>query len=540
MTSMKQAVQWQIIQFDIQDGQANPNVDCGIRMHFTAPSGREISRDAFWDGGDRFAVRFAPTEVGVWSYRYEGTDHAPGSLECHPYKGSLPLYTHGFLKVGPQGKHLCHQDNTPFFWLGDTHWHFAIRESFDTSNDPRYESQFKAIVDKRVEQGFNVYQCNFHSEIKPYPGCPAYFVKENGEWTPNIEFFQNNLDKKMDYLAEKGFTIAAGLSWCFSIMQDGAVDFYKMTVRYLTARYGAHPIIWTLAGEAGGYSDAIRPKMLDGWGEVAREIDRLNTYHHLMTVHYTNERPFATYMSEEPWFDFTLNQAGHGDYPIDSRHFRAHRKAVPNKPFIESESLYENVLTLESMGRRRATPAMLRRVAYLAVQNGASGYTYGAQGMWHIQWDEPEPGNEGLGFGSFDPWYKAIDFPGAWQMKIMKDFYESIGWSDLKPLDPDLYAAGTKGAFVLTFSAEDLQALFMPSVTANDDLSKLVAYYSETNRFQIGYKTLPWSSYRARWFLPETGEYQAIDETIQPEKGIWFAPVKPFAGDAILLLEALA
>lgn len=538
MTDRKQAILWRPVAFDIRDSKARCGVDCGISMLFTAPSGREIRRDAFWDGDDHFCVRFAPTETGTWRYCYDGTDLAPGKLECLPYEGDLPLYRHGFLKTGPQGRYLCHQDNTPFFWLGDTHWHFAIKESFDSSNDPRFDSQFRAIVDRRIEQGFNVYQCNFHCEIKPYPGCPTYFTPEGGEWTPNIPFFRDNLDRKMDYLAEKGFTIAIGLSWCFSIMQEGAVDFYKMAARYLTARYGAYPLVWTLAGEAGGYSDAVRPKMLAGWGEVAKEIDRVNAYHHLMTVHYTNERPFATYMSKEPWFDFTLNQAGHGDYPIDSRHFRAHRRAVPNKPFIESESLYENILTLESMGRRRATPAMLRRVAYLALQNGASGYTYGAQGMWHIQWDEPETDDETLGFGSFDPWYKAIDFPGAWQMKTMKDFYESVGWWELRPLDPGLYAAATHGAFVLTFSAEDLQILFMPSVTANADMSILVAYYSETNRFQVGYRSLVHPRYAAHWFMPETGEYVLISDDVEPKEGVWFAPIKPFAGDAVLVLRA--
>ncbi|MGI6726796.1 MAG: DUF4038 domain-containing protein [Christensenellales bacterium] len=342
----------------------------------------------------------------------------------------------------------------------------------------------------------------------------------------------------MAYLAEQGLVIAIGLSWFPSILREGAVEFYSMAVRYLSARYGAYPLVWTLAGETGGYSDAMRPKLLEGWGKVAEEIDKANAYRHLMTVHYTNERPFPGYFQDKPWFSFTLNQAGHGDFPIDSRPFSAHMKAYPGKPFVESESMYENILTLEPLGRRRATPAMLRRVAYLAMQNGACGYTYGAQGMWHLQWDEPPPDQTGLGFGSYDPWYRAIDFPGAWQMKTMRDFYESMDWYRLRPLNPSLYSLGMEGAFVITFSAEDLQALFMPSVTASADMDTVLAYYSETNRFQIGFKTLVHTRYTAQWFLPETGEYQLISERVEPKGGIWFAPIKPFTGDAVLVLRA--
>ena len=225
------AQQWKTIELCFTDHQAPKSVKCGIQAVFTAPDGQTIQRDAFWNGGNQYMIRFAPTQVGQWTYTVTGTAdvHADKKIDCLPYDGDLPIYQHGFLKIGPKGRYLCHADNHPFFWLGDTHWQFAVAERFDESNDLRFSSQFCAIVDRRFKQKFNVYQCNFHCEPKPmYPGSPHYFMEENGRWIPNIEFFQNNLDKKMAYLADKGFSIAAGFSWFMAILAEGAVDYFKM------------------------------------------------------------------------------------------------------------------------------------------------------------------------------------------------------------------------------------------------------------------------------------------------------------------------
>lgn len=539
--TMKQFEQWQCAEIQITDTSAPHTVDCGIRAVFTAPSGKKIVREAFWNGENEFLIRFALVELGQWHYCIQGCkEEVPEAvISCVLYTGTLPLYQHGFLKVGPQGRYLSYADNTPFFWLGDTHWHFAINEKWAESNDSRFSSQFRALVDKRISQKFTVYQCNFHCEV-PEEDMQAglYFYKEE-EWIPNLAFFQEDLDKKMAYLADNGFCIAAGFSWFFSAFAPNAKAYYHMAVRYLIARYGAYPMIWTLAGEVGGYNPSMREDSLSFWQDIAKLVERLDTYGHLQTAHYTNERPFAEYYQEETWFDFTLNQAGHGDYFIDSRPFRKHRTDYPTKPFIESESMYENLLTLEPNGRRRVTPQMLRRVAYIAMQTGACGYTYGAQGLWHLQWDSPKEDEAPLGFGSFNPWYESIDFPGADQMTVFRDFYEEMNWHTLKPLSEKYFEQDTRSGVMLTFKDDDMQALFMPVVSADDDMKTIVAYYSQANRFRIGLRTLTQPRYRAYWFNPENGEKSIIDENIVPEGGKWFAPVKPTESDALLILNAV-
>ena len=159
--------------------------------------------------------------------------------------------------------------------------------------------------------------------------------------------------------------------------------------------------------------------------------------------------------------------------------------------------------------------------------------------MWRLQWDEPDPAADaGLGFGSFPPWYKGIDFPGADQMKIMRDFYESVDWAHLRPLPGKCYSLSAGGAYVVTFNGSDLEALFRPAVTADEDMRTVVAYFAENNRYGTTFKTLVQPRYTACWFDPATGKYTPIDGPVSPRDGVWTAPPKPTGADAVLVLRA--
>lgn len=539
---MKTLSQWLTSEFCIDAADCSRTAVCRIHAVFYGPDGSEIHRDAFWDGANQYKIRFAPTCAGTWHYKIcsEHRTLEENSFLCTPYEGNIPLYEHGFVRISPGKNYLVYDDETPFFWLGDTHWKFSTKERWNDSNDSRFESQFRAIVDKRIKQKFTVYQCNLlcTPPSDPDPDNVAYFTSEGNEYIPNLEFFQNNLDPKMAYLAEQGLTIAIGFAWYHAATLPGAADFYTHAVRYLVARYGSYPIVWTLAGEAGGYDENNRQFFIDFWNKVAYLTRESDGYHHPMTSHYTNERPFPTYFQEESWFDFTLGQAGHGDYPIDFRPYRKHRKDFPSKPFVEGESMYEGVLTLEPLGRRLASDKIFLRVAYLAIQNGACGYTYGAQGMWEFQWEPEEPGTPCPYFGHNVPWYEAIDFTGADKLTILKNFYESIHWETLKPWTQDNFPKHIPPSLIIGFTADDLLALSMPAISANEDLSVVVSYFSQTNTFPASYY-LPHKNYLAYWFDPYTGKETIIEHSLTPGNGVWQSPEKPSELDMILVLKAI-
>ena len=520
-----------ILSFSSMETYENPFLDVSIRAEFRAPSGRKIRREAYWDGENCYKISFAPPETGIWEYVLEapsstGLNGRKGCIECVPYSGNLPIYQHGFLKVSPDGRFLMHDDETPFFWLGDTHWEFAYREKWDESNHPQMTSMFRGMVDLRAEQGYNVYQTNLRSDAA-MDGDKLYWDKKSASLLPNVTFYQEELDRRMNYLADLGFVNALGFAWFVSM--DGsreAIEKQKQLARYIIARYGALPICWTLAGEVAGYTPgSSRQMQIDSWRKVALYIEEMDGYGNLQTAHYTNERPFAGYYQDESWFDFTMNQAGHGDFPISVSDYQKHRAKYPAKPFIESEALYEYCSTLEELGTRLCTADMLRRAAYISIQTGGCGYTYGAQGIWDCVWEKGLPNPMRL-FNRFDiTWAEAVDGPGAVQMGIMKRFYEENRFWELSP-----YAEEKDEATGDPFGKK------LPLITKSADGQRMILYYADTARKSFKLSGLKEGEYSAKWFDPRTGSYEAgID--FHPENGGFKTPAKPGDGDWLLTVE---
>ena len=530
---MEQFIQWRagILTFTAARSYENPFLDVEIWAAFTGPSGRVIRREAYWDGGETYRVSFAATEPGLWRYTLEapedsGLNGVSGELECVPYTGELPIYRHGFLRVSDDGHSLAYADGTPFFWLGDTHWGFVAGETWG-SNYPKMESMFKGMVDKRAEQQFTVYQTNLRSE----PGRTTHYWMDGCIGTlPDVQFYQQEVDPRMQYIADKGLVNALGFAWAGSVL--GKLELQKNLARYIVARYGALPVVWTLAGEVAGYTSTDRQACIDGWREVALLVEKLDGYGTLQTAHYTNERPYADYYFDEGWFDFTLNQGGHGDLPIYAYYQREHMKKHPGKPFIEGEEMYEFVSTLEPNGSRLCTADMMRRCAYISVQNGACGYTYGAQGIWDTVLKKPEKPDPRNVFNRLGiTWYEAIEGEGAVQMGLMKAFYEREHFSAMRP-DYDCFASN------LPFADPMIAELYAPHILANPDRTELIAYYLPTVRFPAVLKGLQAKPYRARWFDPRTGAYTPAAE-FTPEDGKWEMPVKPDEKDWVLKIETV-
>lgn len=527
-----------ILPFEVACTYENPFLDVSIKGIFTGPDGTQITREAYWDGGRSYKIAFAPTMEGEWTWILDapgetGLSGMAGSLLCTPYEGECAIYRHGFLKVDPSGRFLTYADGTPFFWLGDTHWAFAFGERWGESNHPQMESMFRGMADRRVAQGFTVYQTNLRSD-------PAFGIeKKSCYWVggepgklPDIEFYQNELDRRMYYLADLGLVNALGFAWFMSVL--GNVPLWKNMARYMVARYGALPMVWTLAGEVGGYSgEPMRTRFINDWREVARYLEEIDGYGQLQTAHYNNERPFPDYYYYEDWFDFTLNQAGHGDFPVQARDYFEYRRLHPDKPFVEGESLYEFCSTLEEHGTRLCTADMLRRVAYTTIQSGGCGYTYGAQGIWDNVWEKPEKPDPFNAFNKFGiAWYEAIDGEGAVQMGYMRGFYEGEHFHELAPIP--IRAISPFGVA----SGESMGVdLFSPLATANEERTHIVIYYNAQTRGGCGISGMKQLPYKAEWFNPRTGERAAAMERFVPQGEVWEAPARPDGEDWLLAVH---
>ena len=511
--------QWRTGDILLHTGKSynNPFEDVDVFGVFTAPSGRVLRLLGFWDGDGNWIVRFAPTEAGMWTYRTESTDGNPdfvsaGSVDALPYGGDLDIYRHGFPRVADNRRILAYADGKPFFWLADTHWRFATEERFDESNCPKYASQFKACVDKRVEQKFTVYLSNFRDGASAgIFGKSLDLMHDNGDgtFTPNLPLFQNDLDQKMRYIADAGLVNAVGYAWGYDMEANGQARYIRFA-KYTAARYGAYPVIWTLAGELPGYGAAEKLReTVELWNPVAKEAEKWCAYENLQTVHLANSRPFARIYADETWFDFALCQSGHGDFDMSPVMYKELREMYAGHPVIEGETTYEGIWSRELVPRY-VDADTFRRTSYLMLQMGGAGTTYGANGVWELQW---EAGVGGIGWGDM-AWYDGLELPGAWQMTVLREFYESVDWGTLSPLGEDRFTTGGGFFGVDPSGARSVYAL------GNDDMTTVVLYYQPTSMPIYTIKGLTAEAYALYEVDTETGKRQKVRE-IRPEQGVY-------------------
>lgn len=80
--------QWRVAEFAFQAQETYQGTPLGVRFGatFTGPDGRVYRVPGFWDGGQAWRVRFAPTVPGVWSYTTEATEEESRQF-VEAYKG---------------------------------------------------------------------------------------------------------------------------------------------------------------------------------------------------------------------------------------------------------------------------------------------------------------------------------------------------------------------------------------------------------------------------------------------------------------------
>ena len=133
------------IRFEIPEADAgDPSKlysDTVLRAEFRSPKGgRTKVMPAFWDGGNRFVLRFSPDYVGRWDYRIissiDGLDRRTGSFQA------VEARTTGFIEVFNTRYFKYPLSSKPHYWLG---------ASMAGSGSVPWD-EFLAIAEKRAEQ----------------------------------------------------------------------------------------------------------------------------------------------------------------------------------------------------------------------------------------------------------------------------------------------------------------------------------------------------------------------------------------------------
>jgi uncharacterized protein DUF4038/uncharacterized protein DUF5060 len=458
---------------------ADPFNDVDVDVIFSK-GGQTWRVPAFWHGGQRWTVRFAPPVPGDYTFRLESTDKRNPDLNGHAghvtingYTGTNKLLQHGMPQVSSDKRHFEHADGTPFFWLGDTLW-------TGLSDRLSWEG-FRTLVADRKEKGFTVVQISAglvpnNEELPPVdPG----FINEGGAvWDPqfqriNPQYF-DYADRRIQLLVDAGITPAIFGGW-WQVLKQMGVDKMKKHWRYVIARYGSYPVFWVVGGELFDPPEAIadrvpewfRAHISPGWTEVARYVRATDPYHHPLAAHEAIA-PFDIPLKDSSLTDFEMTQPCHlGWASIGSEIAQLNQRYAridTVKPLVVGEIGYE---------LRGATHLEdFQRVAFWsAVLNGAAGYTYGAAPTFEA--NNPDKPFHRSGQVTFLTWQEGMNLPGSYQVGLSKKFLQQFQWWRLAPHPEWVIPRGTtllephRGE--RAFDPASLTAVFNDDFTPTDE-----------------------------------------------------------------------
>ena len=500
-------------------------------------TGRTLTVPAFWDGGDSFVVRFAPPEAGRWTWKSTCPEDPAlhgrkGTIRCREYTGPLAIYRHGFIQARKGTKYLMYADGTPFFYLGDTHWGMYSEDLSD--------EHFKKIVRRRVEQGFTVLQS------EPI-GAPFHLLDGHVD-ADDIPGFRK-ADAYYQFIADAGLVHAnAEFFFATSLTRELASDdeALKALCRYWVARFGAYPVLWTLAQEIDNDSYAeLGGRFFDytdnPWVKIAEYLHAADPYSHPLSGHQENAvNTSVTGAGTEPeeshadgngvsafLSEAVSERTGHSWWAAQwspPLHETPGPEAVrdywlSSRPAVNYEGRYCGVWTLNFGARAQG---------WISFLSGFCGYGYGAADIWLYH------GGFQMDITSFDgveyvtpqlkaiPWQEALEYPSARQMIHLKNLLESFDWWNLTPVIPgDPVFRDASGA----------------AVYARTERMHLLYFYGKGTQTGRISGPVPDAGMQAQWYDPRTGEYRVAANPVREADGYWALPPKPDGQDWVLVIR---
>ncbi|MDB6036263.1 MAG: hypothetical protein JWM99_104 [Verrucomicrobiales bacterium] len=506
---------------------ANPVQEARLAVVFTSPSGESTTVNAFWDGGKSWKVRFSPNEVGKWLYSTACSD--PNNVGLEGQKGSFLVTAssaktrfdqHGPVTISHDGRYLIHEDGTPFFWLADTAWNAALLGS---------PSDLVLYTDQRVRQKFTAVQWVATQWRAAPQGDAEKHVAFNGKESISInpEFFQR-LDERINEFDRAGLLSAPVMLWAiaggsnpavnpgYSLPEDQAI----LLGRYMVARWGAHNVLWILAGD-GDY----RGKNAEKWKRIGRGIFG-DQSHAPVTLHPGGMQWVAEDFKDEPWYDVIGYQSGHGDDEKSLRWLTSgppaqYRSKGPVRPIINLEPPYENHIAYQS--RKPITPELVRRAVYWSLLiTPTAGVTYGGHGVWG--WDDgSKTPTDHPTTGIPMPWREALQMPAAKQMVEVATLFNTVPFWRLRPAQ----------ALLASQPGDQAAARFI-AAASTDSGDFDVIYIPEGGQVEVRQPALP-PSFKSTWFNPREGTWSNV---VPSANGRIFHFSAPGGGDWVLVIQA--
>ncbi len=322
---------------------ANPFVDARAAAEFTSPTGKKVSVPGFYYGDNRWMVRFAPDQLGAWSYNARlvcggKTVAAAGALRC------VESDHHGFLRVSKRNPYRFEfDDGAPFYPIGvQTCGYTQVGFDGDDTEGP-WRTVPADQWCKAFQGAVNLIRWQLGAGTKA--GCALVLIPEDGP----ADRYDTELAAQMDELLRlqrrHGFrhimillqdmSLWGGSDTTFGNIRD--TKKYKSLradnlpqqdayLRYVVARYGCFVDIWELFNE-----DSYAPN--DYLAHLAKVVRDADPYRHIITTNYA--RPDQDWCEIVTWHEYMGMPASQIDVYVAEQigKLKSYGKLVQNTEF---------------------------------------------------------------------------------------------------------------------------------------------------------------------------------------------------------------
>ncbi len=392
------------------------------------------------------------------------------------------------VKVSDNGRYFVDQKGIPVFWLGTTQWQL-FREY--TVEDAR------TILEKTADKGFVFAQVMLMgvgagTKANVYGQKPWH---NDNPLTPNEAYFEN-VDAVVRIAGENNVNISMTL-YHQRYRKHITVENGRAWARWLAQRYKDVPnIVWSMTPEA-------KPEFVPILRELAAGLHEGDGGAHLITFKPDPAPYSSSFIHEEKWLDFDSMQTWKSVeliYPMVTHDYHLE----PVKPVLMAEGAYEQ----GSEYGFDVTPLWIRRQAYYSYLAGAH-HTYGHNDSWRV----------------LPTWKKALDAPGAVQLRILKKIFLGLDeWWYLVP-DQSIFASGGQN-----------EGQILNLAARHKDGRWVMIYLGSPSSFSIKLNKLAAAKVSARWLNPRTGD--SVPAGSFSNTDIQSFTVPDAWEDALLLLEA--
>lgn len=408
------------------------------------------------------------------------------------------------LRVSANKRFLIKEDGTPFFYLGDTGWELFHRLNHNDAH---------VYLSNRASKGFTVIQRVILSEIngliEPDADGDLPLIDLNPD-KPNEKYFQH-VDDIIAMGTKMGLYMAVLPTWGSWVVQENHPLFKSIQIfneqnaetygRFIGSRYKNNPnIIWVLGGDrnATGYEKV--------WEAMAKGLKEGDGGNHLITYHPRGQMSSSAFWQNSPLIDFNMIQSGHAMHSVNSYEYIEHDYNLkPVKPVLDGETNYEDHPVSFHPSNGWFDDYDVRVSSYFSVFAGGFGITYGCADIWQMN-----TGEHPIVYARHT-WKEALDLPGSFEMRYLKELIESRPFLTRIPDQSLLLPTDTALVPFEGVGTQHLQATRDGTIGKND-ASYIMVYMTVGRSANISTTCINSKRIKVWWYDPRHGTAIPVDE----------------------------